>query len=298
MNRTPVTVATGAQVATGGGSVVLQSDGKPVIAVHGTYTILNPDGSSSIGYVSTVLRYNSNGALDTSWAGTGIALNSDVMHGNHVALQSDGKVVVAGFDVSATDVALARYMGDSPLRATSTGPGATASALLNTTALTPILAEVIARWTAMGADRTRLANLQVTIGDLNGPYLGLASGNTITIDRDAAGWGWFVDLTPGSDSEFVVPGNQGEQHHMDLLTAVMHEVGHVLGHDHDAEGLMADTLVAGVRRTATDHNHTASVDQVFGQSSGPRGGAWLGTWLGTWLNEQFTSTDLRARRRR
>ena len=35
---------------------------------------------------------------------------------------------------------------------------------------------------------------------------------------------------------------------MDLLTALLHEVGHVLGHDHELEGLLAESLAAGVRK--------------------------------------------------
>ncbi len=39
---------------------------------------------------------------------------------------------------------------------------------------------------------------------------------------------------------------------MDLLTTVMHELGHVLGHDHDEEGMMDDTLPLGTRRLPLD----------------------------------------------
>ena len=53
--------------------------------------------------------------------------------------------------------------------------------------------------------------IDVRIADLGGTTLGLASGNTIWLDDNAAGWGWFVDPTPGDDSEFTTPGDQGEQ---------------------------------------------------------------------------------------
>ena len=36
---------------------------------------------------------------------------------------------------------------------------------------------------------------------------------------------------------------------MDLLTVLMHEVGHLLGRGHETDGLMAETLAAGTRRT-------------------------------------------------
>jgi hypothetical protein len=59
--------------------------------------------------------------------------------------------------------------------------------------------------------------------------LGQQQGHTITLDINAAGWGWFVDPTPRDDSEITTAGNQGEQHHMDLLTVLEHELGHILG---------------------------------------------------------------------
>jgi hypothetical protein len=69
------------------------------------------------------------------------------------------------------------------------------------------------------------------------------------MDQNAASWGWFVDSTPRSDAEFTTPANQGEQHRLDLLTVVMHEMGHVLGKEHEDTGVMIDILPAGTRRT-------------------------------------------------
>jgi len=85
------------------------------------------------------------------------------------------------------------------------------------------------------------------IADLPGQILSQTQGSTIYIDRDAAGWGWYIDRTPGSDREFKTPGNQGEQGRMDLLTALMHEMGHVLGREHESTGLMTEDLKAGER---------------------------------------------------
>jgi hypothetical protein len=63
----------------------------------------------------------------------------------------------------------------------------------------------------------------------------------------AAGWSWFVDRTPRRDSEFHRPGDQGEQQHMDLLTVLTRELGHVLGLDHTEDCVMAEYLAAGTR---------------------------------------------------
>jgi polyvinyl alcohol dehydrogenase (cytochrome) len=111
----------------------------------------------------------------------------------------------------------------------------------------PLLSEAIARWQAAGADMSALADVQIAIADLRGTQLGLASGNTITLDVNAAGWGWYIDPTPADDGEFYLPGDQGEQNRMDLLTVLLHELGHVLGHEHDEGGVMSATLAVGTR---------------------------------------------------
>src|SRR5207248_4334630 len=86
------------------------------------------------------------------------------------------------------------------------GEGAGA-AWLASDQLPAILAEAVRRWEAIGLSPTQAAALEAVRGrvaDLADGYLGAASvyGNTIYVDVNAAGHGWFVDPTPADDTEF------------------------------------------------------------------------------------------------
>jgi hypothetical protein len=108
-----------------------------------------------------------------------------------------------------------------------------------------------------------LGNVRVRIADLPRARLGQTTGQTITVDTDAAGHGWFVDVTPLVSEEFSwIDGNlladpdTDAHERMDLLSVLMHELGHVLRqpdvNDWDDENdLMYGWLAAGVRRTLT-----------------------------------------------
>jgi hypothetical protein len=120
--------------------------------------------------------------------------------------------------------------------------------------LAPIVEQAIGLWTETGLTREQVALLRstpVVVGDLDVQgYLGLTTPERIVIDDDGVGRGWSYD---GQKTK-----NQEPRTSYDLLTVVLHEMGHVLGHEHDeaADDLMAEMLQPGVRRLP-------DVDAVF-----------------------------------
>jgi VCBS repeat-containing protein len=142
----------------------------------------------------------------------------------------------------------------------------TADGRLTPDSLTPIVAEAVRRWAATGLTAAQIAELngvRYVVQDLPGDYLGETAlhGSTVSIDVDAAGYGWYIDPTPADDSEFA--GHAADTRlytdpvdvaagRMDLLTVVMHELGHVLGLDSaftpaDQDGVMFGYLTPGER---------------------------------------------------
>jgi hypothetical protein len=143
--------------------------------------------------------------------------------------------------------------GGGSLTAASMAPS-TSGAKLTAARAQSLLSEAVRRWHDSGVDTSALDGITIRVADLGGSTLGHAGRNTIWLDDNAAGWGWFVDQSPRNDSEFRAPGNQGEQKRMDLLSVLMHEVGHLLGRNHVAstasapDAVMSETLTAGTRQ--------------------------------------------------
>lgn len=106
------------------GDVVIQGDGKIVAAGFG-------NGPGEFDFA--VARYNTDGSLDTGWGGDGTVttdFNTSDDRGWAVALQSDGKIVVAGQTFVARsvggsdlDFALVRYNTDGSLDTGFSGDG-------------------------------------------------------------------------------------------------------------------------------------------------------------------------------
>jgi uncharacterized delta-60 repeat protein len=110
---TPIGPGNSADVSTG---MVVQPNGKIVVVGQSSTAATSQD--------FTVVRYNADGSFDTTFGGDGIVVTpvstgpgTDIA--NSVALQGDGKLLVAG--ISGSDVALVRYNVDGSLDTTFGG---------------------------------------------------------------------------------------------------------------------------------------------------------------------------------
>ncbi len=113
--------------------------------------------------------------------------------------------------------------------------------MLSQAELDYVVDAAIERWAATGLTDEQVAALEsvtFSIEDLSGWELAERRPPTITIDADAFGTGWFIDGTPLEDAEFGTVSDAGTlltdpsgepAGQMDLLTTIMHELGHVLG---------------------------------------------------------------------
>ena len=131
--------------------------------------------------------------------------------------------------------------------------------------LAPIVTEADLLWiSALGPNDARLSALttvDIQIATLPGLELGQTHDGIITISPDAAGWGWFVDPTPGNNSEFPTAISDGAllasasgpaSGHMDLLSTVLHEMGNAMGFAEDTgQDVTGMVLQPGERRLPT-----------------------------------------------
>jgi hypothetical protein len=183
---------------------------------------------------------------------------------------------VSGAAISATDANYHFGVATGPQMAAYSPSQPVGAPTLTDAELAPIVAEAKARWVAQGASLKVLNAYSIQIADLpdgpGAPTLGYTS-DAVTIDINAGGFGWFIDPTPRNDVEFKIPRGTGElsardgslaRGRVDLLTVVMHELGHVLGlADLDTQAqphhLMAANLAPGVRRSVLVNNAAPSL---------------------------------------
>ena len=106
-------------------SVTVQSDGKILVA---------GDTHDGTDYDFALVRYNTDGTLDTSFSGDGIlttAIGAGNDYGYNMTVQTDGKILVAGYSHNGTDYdfALVRYNTDGTLDTSFSADGMLTTAI-------------------------------------------------------------------------------------------------------------------------------------------------------------------------
>ena len=152
---------------------------------------------------------------------TSYGYNGGVVDGAFGVLTKIGTTSFDRYRIRTNDPAF--VSGGSPLTAASSIAAAPNADRLDEALLAQHTANAAALWASQGVPAETLDAVHFAVADLTADKLGLAFGSTIYIDANAAGYGWSfnsldVDLT-----------DRG----MDLLTVVMHEMGHALGLDDD-----------------------------------------------------------------
>jgi parallel beta-helix repeat protein len=175
------------------------------------------------------------------------------------AFGGQGFLPVAGLFPPATQLLLA---------AGGEGPGGAAP--LSADQLQSAVAGALARLTAAGVDPGLIQSLgsaRFAVGRLPDGVLGETdvAASQVLLSADATGHGWYTDGTPLADEEFApgapgsplvaLPGSPAAGKE-DLLTAVLHEMGHLAGSPDGGTGLMAGALGLGTR-------NLGALDQVF-----------------------------------
>jgi len=189
-----------------GNAVALQKDGKIVVA-----------GQTSGDFA--VARYNTDGSLDTTFGVGGLVITdfAGVDQGRSVAIQKDGKIVVAGHtDDGDLDFAVARYNRDGSLD-TSFGTGGTVITTFGGTddqGFAVVLQKdgkivvagrsnaegfdfAVARYNTDGSLDVSFGTGGLVITDIGG---GFAGGRAVALQKD----GKIVVAGIGGDEDFVV----------------------------------------------------------------------------------------------
>jgi hypothetical protein len=151
-----------------------------------------------------------------------------------------------------------------PPVANETAVQALAQSQLSQLELDQVVAASISRWEAAGlsaAQRATLRSLKFEVADLPSLYLGEAAGNHIRVSSTAGGNGWFI--APSTDNaQFTQEVSATRRYasekgapagRLDLLTTIMHEMGHAIGlsdsyAEKDRDSLMYGFLTKGERR--------------------------------------------------
>ncbi|WP_237180142.1 beta strand repeat-containing protein [Rhodoplanes sp. Z2-YC6860] len=254
----------GTQASSSGETGGSEADSSATAGTSSTATVQGNGLDETSTSVSGVASIGEGETASASVAADAMTAAASVMSvplsGDQVGLSLDSQVEMArgppDTSVSARGPPAADYLLADPTAPFASTPATTLSAAdlqsLANVALTIWSDALAAKGLTLPAGTPTFQ-----ISDLADGVLGATDGSVISIDIDAAGHGWFVDPTPLDASEFplvlgtdrlgAAPGTAAAGS-MDLLTVLLHEIGHWLGYEHDAGfAVMAPELGTGQR---------------------------------------------------
>lgn len=157
------------------------------------------------GDASTLRHRSQTSTSVTVWVEEEKSSDNELNHTSEVAgvLAMEAGILVAG----------------SPLQANEIG-GLGQVDTIRQADLDTVLEDAVAYWANRGWSTSILESVNFELTDLRNRAIGMQHGNTIYIDVDAAGHGWYVDSDLSTQESFAG---------MDLYTTVTHELGHLLG---------------------------------------------------------------------
>lgn len=192
----------------------------------------------------------------------GLVTPKDVLHIIHAVnsgkqvSEADGFVDVSGdSQLSARDALLAIHFINSTSNISDSDRWQVASSEVAIAEIQEVASEVISLFEDAGLNTQLLAlasQVEWRIGDLEEDTLARTVDNQITIDRDAAGWGWNKAAARNVDSAQSERLNRTlYANRMHLASVIAHELGHVLGlgeNDLEVDSIMYPWLSAGESR--------------------------------------------------
>jgi hypothetical protein len=188
--------------------------------------------------------------------------NAVVTDGGFGLMARGGTASFDSFTVKTDDPAFA--VTAKSLLAASAAPAADEPAATISAVPSELIKAAETYWrNVLGDGAGSLDNITFEVANLGGLLLSQVQNNTILIDDDAAGYGWFIDTTPEDSVEFRRQGGRGQWvghdtwlatgtspavGQMDLLTTLTHEIGHLLGYNHATSwAVMDQDLEVGTR---------------------------------------------------
>ena len=186
-------------------SAVIQPDGKILVA--------GVSSSSSSGNNFALARYNTDGTLDTTFSadgkvttsfGTGIGTGAI---GNSIALQADGRILVAGSVVNGSnwDFALARYNSDGTLDTSFSSDGMVTTSIGDVDMAYSVTVQADGKILVAGTSDSDFAlaryNANGTLDGMVTTYFGMSSqGSSVTVQPD----GKILVAGTGNYSDFAI----------------------------------------------------------------------------------------------